>query len=593
MSEHLKGLSNPKVKELVLSKLAERNYDFAGRGKKLLGAGATIADEALFGLPSKNSKIKGIIDEYEQENPNKHKVAKALGFVGSGVLPGMASVKVLSKVGKLGKLLKGGGLKQAVSTGAVYGGATSGAGSLAKGDDIDEVLAKTAGSAVAGGALGGLLGGTGRVLAAAAKKIKPISARQEARQKIDQVGKALFNKMSSEDIKQIENIIRNPVKSKYINFNTLLHRGTEKSKAVADALYQLSPKARKLVESRKEQLIKGQMPHIEETIIKTSGAGKRPNTEEFVKIMTKRHSDVAAPLYEKAYKDGVVNIPERLKGDKQFQEALNKALASINDVDKNKVGFEKHSVRVLDKTKRKLDDVVEKYKKLGERSDERDAEMARKALVGALETHSPTYAKAKGTAQKYLKIENAANEGKSFKKKTLEETENLLKNMTDHEKYAYKQGALEDLLNKIETRSKNVEFGQLGKDITNPQIKPLLNKILGDKKADQFINDINVNEKAVKNFKGFSDGSKTSHHESNKSLVLNAVGALRGKTRSIINLIDRVGAKFSGKNLEQDAKTQMKLLLDPKRLLKYKDKQVMMPSKGKPAAVGMYMRTTD
>jgi hypothetical protein len=331
------------------------------------------------------------------------------------------------------------------------------------------------------------------------------------------------------------------------------------------------------------------MPHIEETIIKTSGAGKRPNSEEFVDIMTKRHAGEAAPLYEKAYKDGVVDIPDRLKGDKMFKDALKKAVDSINEVDKKSVGFEPYSVRILDKTKRNLDDTVAKFKKLGELSDERDAELARKMLVGKLEEHSPTYAKAKSTAQKYLKIKEAAKEGAAFKNKTMEETDKLLKNMSEHERYAHKQGALQHLLENVEKRAKNVEFGQLGKDITNPQIKPYLNKILGEKKADQFINDININEKAVKNFKEFTDGSKTSKHASNKSLVLNAIGALQGKTRSVVNLIDKAGAKLSGRNVEKDAKTQMKFLLDPKRLLKYKDKHVKIGGSGHPSLVGLKM----
>jgi hypothetical protein len=309
--------------------------------------------------------------------------------------------------------------------------------------------------------------------------------------------------------------------------------------------------------------------------------------------MTKRQKNIAAPLYEKAYEKGVIEIPERLKGDKSFKDALKKAVAKINDLDKGKAGYEPHSVRTLHKTKQYMDDEVERLFAKGQNTERRDAIIARKSLVDALNAASPEYEKGTATAQKYFKIGDAAKEGKSFKKKSLEETENILKNMSEPERYAYKQGTLESLLNKAEDRAKNAEFGQFGKDMTNPEVKPLLEKILGKDKLEKLLKDVEVNKNAVENFKEFTTGSGTSKHEANKGILINAIGAYHGSGKSWINLLYNLKNKLNKGSATKNAKTQMKLLLDPKRLLKYESKKVKNKSSGHPAIVGTVVRARE
>jgi hypothetical protein len=593
MSKHLAALSNPTIKEMVIARLKDQGDDFKTRLKKLSGAGATALDEAMFNLPSKHHAIKGIIEGYEKENPNKAKVAKAIGFVGGSIAPGAAGVKVLSKIGKLGKVLKGGGLGQAVSQGAVYGGAPQVVETVAKGKD--DPMANGIAGAIEGATLGMAFGGAGKVLSKTAKMFKGKSKFAQKREMVDRIGTDLFKSLAKEDIKAAKNIKANPIDSSYLKLNTLLHRGTPNTKAVIDALYQRSPKVRNIIERQRKALAEGQIPHIEETIIKTGGTGFRPDVEKFAELITKRHQNTVAPLYAKAEQIGEIRIPERLKGDPTFKSSVEKAFKQMNELDKGKKGFEKYSVRNLHQAKGYLYDEIEKLKKLGERTQERNATQAYDMVRDALNKVSPDYQEATNISKKYFDVQKAAKEGMSFKKKGLQETEDLLKNMGEHEKYAYKTGTIQSLLEKAEDRAKNAELGQFGKDITNPQVKQLLNKILGDKKADKLVKNIEVTNESVRNLGDIARGSQTAARESNKSLVLNAIGAAKGKERSIINLVDKTRGKLKGVKADREAKTQMNFLLNPERLLKYETKKVTPNIKGRPktSAVIIQMRNSE
>jgi hypothetical protein len=584
MSKHLRGLLNPEIKKLVVLQMKKDRDD-------LLGKGATIADEMAFGFPSRKSQIvKEYIDKYKEENPHKALVAKGLGFLGSGIAPGAGGVKVLSLSNKLRRILKGGGIGQAILQGAVYGGAPAVIDAVGHGKG-DTAVGSGVGGAVLGAGTGLALGKGGAIIKRLANAIRGKSKIAQSRELVNQMGKDLYNSLSPRDIKVAKAIRREPIESADLNLNTMLHRGTENTKAIIDGLYQKSPKAREIIARESKKLAKGQMPHIEETIIKTLGAGKRPNTEEFVGLM-KKQADVN-PLYEKAYKDGIVNIAERLKGDQTFKKAWKKAVSEINDVDKGRVGHEPTSVRVLDKTKRNLDDEIRKFISKGEEEGKRDATIAKNMLIESLDSHSPAYTKARARSGKYLKIGEAAQKGKGFKHKTVEETEDILKNMTDNEKYAYKLGTLESLLKQAEDRSTKSELGQYGKDITNPQVNRLLKKILGDKKTEKLSKSIEVTSDAIRTLGRIDRGSQTATHESNKRLVLNVLGAIRGKTRSLINLADTVTGNIRGVNAERAAKTQMNMLLKPERLLKYETKKVKRRGTISPKGVGIVERARE
>jgi hypothetical protein len=589
MKDHLAALKNPKIKTLIIERLNQEK----GRAKTLAGSAATIGDEVLFNLPSKIKPVKEYLDSFEKKHPNKSTIAKGIGFIGGGIVPGAVSVKALGKIGKLGKILKGGGLKEAVSVGGVYGASNNALRNISSDNPLSSLGGATIEGALEGAALGGLFSGGGQAVKAVLSKMKPVTQRQEARKAIDEIATKLFSKMDKSDIKRMKDIVANPTESKFVNFNTLIHKGTPRTIAIADALYNMSPKSRKLIDFKKKELVKGQMPHIQETVIKVLGGGERPNPEKFAEIMKERYRGISRPLYEKAYKDGVIELPKRLEGDPDFLKALKKSESRINAVDKGKEGFEPTAIRTLDKTKRYLQDDVASLINRGKLAEGRDAQIATQSLLKVLKEKSPAYKKALETEEKHFKISAAGKAGRQFHKITEDKTNEILGKMSDHEKYAFQHGALAHLLENAEARANRTEFGELSSEITNPSINPLLAQILGKAKNAKLERNMNMNKDAVQNFKELTSGSLTSKHEANKGILYNAYGALKGNPRSLASLTDKILNKIKGRNIDNEAKTQLKLLLDPKRLLKYENSKIKPRGAGHPALVGTTLQISN
>jgi hypothetical protein len=81
----------------------------------------TAGNEASFGLLGKNKWIKKELEKYKNKHPFASGTSEVVGNLASGILPGGAGVKVLSKIGKLGKTLNAHGLKGILAKGAIYG----------------------------------------------------------------------------------------------------------------------------------------------------------------------------------------------------------------------------------------------------------------------------------------------------------------------------------------------------------------------------------------------------------------------------------------------------------------------------------------
>jgi hypothetical protein len=80
-----------------------------------------VIDEVGFGLPSKNDWVNEEISKYEEKHPKKSKTAEIIGNLLSGIAPGGLGVKVLSKLGKMGKVINAPGIKGILAKGAIYG----------------------------------------------------------------------------------------------------------------------------------------------------------------------------------------------------------------------------------------------------------------------------------------------------------------------------------------------------------------------------------------------------------------------------------------------------------------------------------------
>jgi vacuolar-type H+-ATPase subunit H len=414
MNKHLKGLENPTIKEKVLSNILSRAEREKRVREKHLGFPATIIDEMAFNLPSKNMKFKELISKYSSDNKNTAKVAKALGFLGGGLLPGGLAVKGFSKVGKLGRVLKGGGLKQAMSQGALYGATGDTIRNMVKGEE--DLALKTLSSGLGGVSIGALTGIASPAVKGALGLLKGKSGRlAAAKEAVETSRRNLASKLTNRDFAHIKNITAKGTDSLAGGkLDTLLHNPTENSKAVADALYQLSPKARQIINTQKDQLGKNMESIMEEAFKKASGVGKTPNADKFVELIQKRGREQARPIYEEVYKSPIIELSERLEGSPQITKVIKKAMANRNKMDINKPDFQRTSPRILDEAKKNLDDLIQAQKAAGHNHEASILKEQRNELIDLIEKKAPKYKEARAVAEKYLKTGEAGEKGKKF-----------------------------------------------------------------------------------------------------------------------------------------------------------------------------------
>jgi hypothetical protein len=571
MSKELSLLKNPKIKEVLLTKIDEEK----DKAKNLAGAAATAINAASFGLPSKNSTVKNLLSYYRQAHPTKSVAANTLGTIGGALLPGGVALKGISLIRPTAAILRAKGIGGAAAQGALFSGSESLARNFAKGEKNKAV--NITADTILGGMLGAGVGAGLKGMGVLSRKVKPPKSTLRLRKKIDQIGHDLYHAMSKRDLARLNQIVENEGSKSPINFNTLLHQGTPRQVAFADALYQRSGAARPFVLQRKKELIDNQLPYIEKIITNIGNQGKRPSLETLNKLTTEKFGQMAKPLYKQAYASGDITVPQLVKGSPEFKTALRKALASVNDVNKNKAEFGESSIRMLDKTKRHLDARIKKFIQAQDAESKMNAGEARSLLLSALDKASPSYQKARSTAEQYLKPRSAGEAAKDFKKMDLQKFKDAFQSGSPDVKEAMKTGVLEELLESAQVKGNSFSMPELSKDLTNPNLKPYFTQILGKQRSDMLTKAAAKNEAAIKNFRKFSEGSPTEEHASNKGILMAALSAARGSSRGALNLGYRLKDKLTGGEGEKIAKSQMKLLLNPKRLLAYKTKPIRVP----------------
>jgi hypothetical protein len=526
----------------------------------------TAADEVAFGLLSKNDWIKKEIKKYNDKHPNISTGVKVVGNLASGALPGGVGVKVLSKIGRLGKTLQGAGMASAAARGAVYGGAHATARGAAKGDKVSAIAADTA-----QGALGGAVAGAALEKIPSAIRImrgirKPKITK--GRETISEIAGKMKDQLDSHTIKHAKNLATKPTKNSVLEIDNLITNPTQASERMADSLYQVSPKAAKVVDRMKDKIATGEKDFLEKEIANVSG-GSRPSVENWTALKDKEIEKLAEKLYNEAYTNTNINLPDRVKGSQVFKTELKKALKSINDVDKNDPTFSQNSTRILDRVKRALSDEYNRLDAKGLTTERNELAGDLKRLTETLKEQNPKFKEAVEKAGEGIRIRKTAAEGAKFSKEDIPSVKKALSEMTGVEKEGYTVGAMEKLLKNLEAKAKTNDFAELGKEITNPEVSKYLRLVLGKDKAEQLINNTEKLNTAVKTIKGIKGGSPTNKRNYGTRFWVDVFGTARGKLRSISNMITRavnVGNKLTA---DRTAKSQMNLLANPERFIKY------------------------
>jgi hypothetical protein len=588
MNKHLRGLLNPEIKERVLANILDRDK----RDKKLRDRYSGPAlDEFLFRLPSKNKQVRDVLELNKKEHPLDEKMSRIVGGLSRDVALGAGTAKLLKALPAFKKLANSTGIGKAIFEGAVYGGSAGSGGEIAKGD-WGNVVPKALGGAMSGALLGGALGGAGTVTKGLAKSVKRgLNPSKLSRNKevIEKIRKNLASKLSGKDFAHIRKITAEGTDSVAGGkLDTLLHNPTETTKAVADAYYQLSPKARQLIVNQKNLLGKDMENIMEDAFKRASGVGKTPNADNFVELIQKRGRAKAKPIYEEVYKSPPIVLSERIEGSPRFSAALKKVLADRNKADINKPDWQRNSPRILDNVKKELRSKQKQALKEGQDYDAGVLGSEKEELLKLIEEKAPRYKEARAVAKSYLKAAEAAEKGKEFLKTEKEAIPQILKGLDDNQRLAYRLGALQERLAKVRTNAQNAEFGDISRHISNPEIAKKLDLILPKGKAETLQKDVNKVKKAIDSMKEFTAGSNTAKHESNKDMVDLAVRAIAGGKRAKVGLIKQGINALKGVNSEAESKSVIKALLNPKTLLKYEGVKLTPQKKYAGKVAGLY-----
>jgi hypothetical protein len=568
MQEEIK---KPFIKKMIDGLLRHEELEREIHGKTMPKVLATAADSALYNLPSKNQSVKKYVDDFRNESPHVSQLASLFGDIVGSTAVGGAAVKGLSKIGKLKKILSGTKWTNTAARSAAYNAASEVADKTTHkthqpvSEDVRNILT----SGIGGYALGGLGHGLGLLIKPVVKTVAKVNPMTTGKQIKDDVGRELFQKLDKRTINHARHIVNNPIESKSLNLNTLLHRGNEETIGMIDDLYQRNPKVRTMIARETKKLTEGQMPHIRESIIRNSGLHSRPDVDTFVKNSKRKINAVTDSLYDKANKVGEIDVPERLKNAPRFKPAVDQAYKEMNLLDKGKPTYEEHSLRNLHVAKDYLHDDVKKFGASGDNRQKKFAEKTYHDLRDVLNEASPDYKKATSIYKKYFDIQRAAESGRDFKAQNIDEMIKNLEKMGGREKHAYKTGAVQSLLEKAEARSQNAKLAELGKDFTNSEIKRKLEKIIGEESLSNIVKDIDASNAAVKNFGGISQGSDTAKHMSNKAIFSNILNSLKGSSKGVINLIFGAAQHVKDDKAKREALLKMHLFMNPKKLLQY------------------------
>jgi hypothetical protein len=160
--------------------------------------------------------------------------------------------------------------------------------------------------------------------------------------------------------------------------------------------------------------------------------------------LAKARSEIAAPLYEKAFKQNTTLDINKNK------ELFNKIAPDIADA-KNKFRLSSdisdNSIVMLDAAKKSLDDKIGKAIRQGERQEASILQGIKKELVSKLDELNPDYKKARQVFSDFASIQNAQEQGLEIVKKgiTAEQVKKMIKEMSVAEKDAFRIGLREGL----------------------------------------------------------------------------------------------------------------------------------------------------
>ena len=228
---------------------------------------------------------------------------------------------------------------------------------------------------------------------------------------------------------------------------TLADVGGENVKGLARATTSIPGPGREIASEALQQRQFGQSSRVSSEISKSLGSGELfyNNVEDLLKA----RSEQAAPFYERA-----VNSKNIIPNEK-FKSIFNDPFL-IQVMDKVKSdplhglgNLPNNSMKVVDATKKSIDDMIDVAKRSGEGNKARLLMQAKEKLVNTADDAFPAYKTARDKFAGPSQLVNALENGREFIKGDSEITKSALNKMSDSERQFFRIGAARSLRDKV------------------------------------------------------------------------------------------------------------------------------------------------
>ena len=209
--------------------------------------------------------------------------------------------------------------------------------------------------------------------------------------------------------------------------------------------------------------------------------------------IAKARSEMAAPLYKKAFEKGTtldigvkkgiqvrlgVTSPSLTLKQEQNRELINKVGSYIKSAKKDfglGESIPNNSLTALDGAKKKLDDKISVAIRGGERQQAKVLLEIKNELLTELDRLNPYYKKARQVFSDFSSIQSAQEQGLQFSKLRPEELQRLFKTLSVSEKEAFRIGVRENLQKTVSSTSEGADPAKriFGNSFKRNQIKAI------------------------------------------------------------------------------------------------------------------------
>lgn len=258
---------------------------------------------------------------------------------------------------------------------------------------------------------------------------------------------------------------------------TLADLGAGRTQALLRSAANTSPEGRAQLENMLEQRFHQQGPRVAETV-RNAIPGGRSNATKTGDQLVAEYDAGRVPAYQRAYQEGDKEIMtpamERLMGSPMVVQAMQRAVTSGQDraitmgmgafrpgvvVENGVIKFQPKpngvpaypNLQYWDAVKRELDDVAVSAGRSGEKGKAEVAGNLARVLRGELDSQVPSYANARGIAERYFGESNALQAGQKLagKKMDPDQVEAILRKMRPDERALFQEGYASDLANRV------------------------------------------------------------------------------------------------------------------------------------------------